>query len=424
MEPICRICVSSKWLVFKLLMRPSLAGFERPLTPLGVTDTSGDSLVGGPLHLPGTDPVFAILPKGRGNGGLVSGPELEAPHFRAVSQQLLNRARTAVAGDMAGDTEALWFPLLLLSMAGVSGVVNVHPNVTDNVGVARVELIKDGVLYATSLSSPFDTSYDSSQDGPGFHTLQLRAYDAAGNVGLSNLIAVKVIQTVVPAPPTVSFLNPVNGANVTHSQTVSIAAFSAVGIASVSLRVDGVSFGTKAAPPYDFAWNTSSLANGIHYLLATAVDTTGQTSLSEIRVTSHNLDKVKPRVSITSPRPKTAIGPNIITVAVNVTDNTRVALVALMVDGRVVTQSTTTPFDLNWNAAKVKVGRHSLQAKAFDIFNNSGLSQKVAIHRVNVAKASVSRSAEKIAVTLLKRFNLDDTKRGSVRRNRLPAVQG
>ena len=274
--------------------------------------------------------------------------------------------------------------------AEVSGVVNVHPNVTDNVGVARVELIKDGVLYATSLSSPFDTSYDSSQDGPGFHTLQLRAYDAAGNVGLSNLIAVKVIQTVVPAPPTVSFLNPVNGANVTHSQTVSIAAFSAVGIASVSLRVDGVSFGTKAAPPYDFAWNTSSLANGIHYLLATAVDTTGQTSLSEIGVTSHNHDKVKPRVSITSPRPKTAIGPNIITVTVNVTDNTQVSRVALMVDGRVVTQSTTTPFDLSLNAASLKVGRHWLQAKAFDIFNNFGLSQKVAIHRVNVAKVSVS----------------------------------
>ena len=32
MEPICRICVSSKWLVFKILMRPLLAGFERPLT--------------------------------------------------------------------------------------------------------------------------------------------------------------------------------------------------------------------------------------------------------------------------------------------------------------------------------------------------------------------------------------------------------
>ena len=32
MEPICRIGVSSKWLVFMILMRPLLAGFERPLT--------------------------------------------------------------------------------------------------------------------------------------------------------------------------------------------------------------------------------------------------------------------------------------------------------------------------------------------------------------------------------------------------------
>jgi hypothetical protein len=33
--------------------------------PTGVIDTSGDYLVGGPLHLSGIDPVFAILPKGR-----------------------------------------------------------------------------------------------------------------------------------------------------------------------------------------------------------------------------------------------------------------------------------------------------------------------------------------------------------------------
>jgi hypothetical protein len=32
LEPICRLCISSKWLVFNLFKRPLLAGFERPLT--------------------------------------------------------------------------------------------------------------------------------------------------------------------------------------------------------------------------------------------------------------------------------------------------------------------------------------------------------------------------------------------------------
>jgi hypothetical protein len=34
LEPTCRICVSSKWLVFTVELRPSLAGIERPLTSL------------------------------------------------------------------------------------------------------------------------------------------------------------------------------------------------------------------------------------------------------------------------------------------------------------------------------------------------------------------------------------------------------
>ncbi len=34
--------------------------------PSGLTDPSGDYLIGGPLGLPGIDPVVTILPKGRG----------------------------------------------------------------------------------------------------------------------------------------------------------------------------------------------------------------------------------------------------------------------------------------------------------------------------------------------------------------------
>ena len=34
--------------------------------PNGITDSAGDYLVGGPLDLPGIDPVFVIRPNGRG----------------------------------------------------------------------------------------------------------------------------------------------------------------------------------------------------------------------------------------------------------------------------------------------------------------------------------------------------------------------
>jgi hypothetical protein len=34
--------------------------------PSGITDTSGDYVIGGPLGLPGIDPIVSILPRGRG----------------------------------------------------------------------------------------------------------------------------------------------------------------------------------------------------------------------------------------------------------------------------------------------------------------------------------------------------------------------
>jgi hypothetical protein len=56
---------------------------------------------------------------------------------------------------------------------------------TDNIGVTSVETYIDGVLVATSNSGPFETKWKWSKLTKGVHTMQCKAYDAAGNATTS-----------------------------------------------------------------------------------------------------------------------------------------------------------------------------------------------------------------------------------------------
>ena len=53
---------------------------------------------------------------------------------------------------------------------------------TDPAGVASVELLKDGVVVASSVKAPFAMTLDTTQFGKGTQTFQWRGTDAVGNV--------------------------------------------------------------------------------------------------------------------------------------------------------------------------------------------------------------------------------------------------
>ena len=79
--------------------------------------------------------------------------------------------------------------------ATVSGTVTVQASASDNVGVTRVELYVDGAHAGTATTSPYTFSWNTTTVANGSHTLQTRAYDAAGNVGSSATITVTVSNT-------------------------------------------------------------------------------------------------------------------------------------------------------------------------------------------------------------------------------------
>lgn len=65
-----------------------------------------------------------------------------------------------------------------------------------------MELWKDGALLATDTASPYSFSWNTTLDTNASHTLETKAYDAAGNVGNSTSVSVTVNNTVTPPLPT------------------------------------------------------------------------------------------------------------------------------------------------------------------------------------------------------------------------------
>lgn len=90
--------------------------------------------------------------------------------------------------------------------------------------------------------------------------------------------------------PTVSFSTPSNGATVSGSLYVRVSASDNVGISSVKLYLDGSTnlVNTELWDPYEFYIDTTKYGNGLHYLKATATDTSGNTRSTTIQVTFAN----------------------------------------------------------------------------------------------------------------------------------------
>ena len=74
----------------------------------------------------------------------------------------------------------------------VQGLVPVDVAATDNIGVTRVEMWVNGVLYASDATTPYAFTWDTTTFANGVYTLQAVAYDAAGNQASSAPISLTV----------------------------------------------------------------------------------------------------------------------------------------------------------------------------------------------------------------------------------------
>jgi len=182
-------------------------------------------------------------------------------------------------------------------------------------------------------------------------------------------------------PPNVSFLSPSAGATVSSTLSVQVDAADNVGVASVTVSVDGASLGSDSTAPYTFTWDTKSSLNGSHTLVATAQDAAGNKSTASMSVTVNNIaDTTPPSISILSPSNGARISSQV-TVLVSASDQVGVARVDLYVDGALTSSATTSPFTTKWNAKKAKAGAHTLQCRAYDAAGNVGLSGNLTVYK-------------------------------------------
>jgi hypothetical protein len=168
----------------------------------------------------------------------------------------------------------------------VSGTVTVGASATDDVAVTSVECYVNGTLLGTSTNAIAGFPWNTVAYPNGSYTLQARARDAVGNVGLSPLVSVSVLNTVTPpadtTAPTVQIIAPVDGASIGRLVKVSVASADDVGVTRLDLYTDGKFYASSTSATTVFTWNTSKLTKGTHILRAWAYDAAGNVGASAV----------------------------------------------------------------------------------------------------------------------------------------------
>jgi subtilisin family serine protease len=95
---------------------------------------------------------------------------------------------TRVDQDTIAPSVSITAPQFGQQLTGQSTSVQVVAD--DNVRVVRNELYVDGVLVATSTTAPFTIKWNTRKAAAGAHELHCKAYDAAGNAGVSSAVTV------------------------------------------------------------------------------------------------------------------------------------------------------------------------------------------------------------------------------------------
>ena len=192
---------------------------------------------------------------------------------------------TEIATDMnTGGTPDLQAPAVSITAPAsgsiITGTTTVTANASDNVAVAGVQFLLDGVnLGAEVITSPYSVSWNSSTATSGTHSITARARDAAGNTTTSSGVSVTVNMDNIA--PTVSISAPSGGSVVSGTTTVSANASDNVGVVGVQFILDGANLGAEViTAPYNISWNSLTAVNGMHSLSAKARDASGNSTVS------------------------------------------------------------------------------------------------------------------------------------------------
>jgi subtilisin family serine protease len=164
----------------------------------------------------------------------------------------------------------------------VSGTISVDIDSSDNIQVAKVELLIDGVIYQEDSSSPYSFSLDVDSLGPGNHTIESVSYDSSNN-NASDLISVNVLVEDTTAP-TVAITNPTDDQTISGKTKIIVLASDDSEISKVEIFIDGTLKSTLTGNTYEYNWNPKGASSGIHTISSIATDNYGNSAQTSIDV--------------------------------------------------------------------------------------------------------------------------------------------
>ena len=256
------------------------------------------------------------------------------------------------------------------------------------------------IYYTTDGSTPTATSadlYSGTFQLGSTATVNYFSVDNAGNVEPVNS------QTVSVTPPGVTLTSPAAGSTVSGTTNLT-AAVSGMNAAYVNFSVDGQAVGSVASSPFILPWDSTSVPNGTHTVVASAFDASGdETDSAPITITvSNNGGDTTPPTSAIACNGGQCSGwfGNAVSVSLSATDNSGGSGVASIV-------YTTDGSDPSLTNGSVYTGPFSLSTTTtvrYRAYDNAGNAEAINTQLIQVDTVAPSSSISCNGVTCASSF--------------------
>ncbi len=158
---------------------------------------------------------------------------------------------------------------------------------SDNVGVDRVELYVDGVLFGTDNTYPYNFSWDTTQESNGQHDLQSKAYDTSENNVSSAIVVVTVNNVGDTTPPDITISSPKDGASLPSKGVVKVQAQASdpSGIQRIRIKIEGITIkNCWDTTTCRYSWNMKKVPAGTYTITVEATDKKNNLGIKSITV--------------------------------------------------------------------------------------------------------------------------------------------
>lgn len=291
----------------------------------------------------------------------------------------------------------------------VQGIIDLRLIADDESGIDSLRIFVDGstrlglsdIGHADSL---YILPWDSRSDSDGVHTFEARAYDKAGNVGISPQLSLRVQNSPRPPsddhlPPQIMWLSPTGGSEVSDTVTLILSAWDANGVDSVRFYKNGSTapdflIEGHADSLYTLLWNTLNDSDGVYVIEARAWDKAGnQGSVPAQVIRVHNNptpppeDRTPPSIEWLSPTGVVVIRGSV-TLSFKATDNVSVSQVWIYKNGFTpenfrLQGTADSVYAVLWNTRNDSDGVNVLEIRAWDSAGNVGLGSSLVLHVEN-----------------------------------------